>query len=300
MSNITETDLYGELNELFNECVSKPTNSLLNKNKTKLVLCGGGIKGIAHIGALHALDEIGMLKNIDTYSGTSVGALLSLLLIIGYTANEIYDFICQMDLDKIKEFNVSNLFTEFGLDDGKKMIIVIEKILSSRGISSDVTFLKLYELTKKTFYVTATCLNDKKNYYYSHLHSPDMKVITAIRMSISIPIYFTPVKYKGKLYIDGGCIYNLPIQIFDHCLDDVLAIYFVDSRDNINDINNIEDVLIHTIQCLIEGLTLNTISGYGDKIIKIDLGAFSAFDFRIDKNMKQKLFDCGYSTIMQL
>ena len=64
-------------------------NQIINNsnktNKTKLILSGGGIKGIAHIGALSVYDERNMLNSIDTYCGSSIGALICSLLVAGTT-----------------------------------------------------------------------------------------------------------------------------------------------------------------------------------------------------------------------
>jgi NTE family protein len=125
-----------------------------------------------------------------------------------------------------------------------------------------------------------------------------MEVLMAVRMSISIPIYFVPVKYKGKTFVDGGCIDNFPIQLFNHCLDDVIALYLTDIKDYINDITNIEDLLLHIIECLFEGVTCNSIKGYEKHIIKISLKKISMVDFRIDQETKQKLYNTGYNIVM--
>ena len=298
-NNVTELMLNDELMDLFSD--KKPTNETklnLNMKKTKLILSGGGIKGIAHIGALKALDEKGLLQHIEIYVGTSVGALIATLLLIGYTPEELYKIIIMIDFSKFKELSLGNLLNLFGLDDGKRIEIVFEKLFNGKGYNSNITFEQLYEKTKKTLIITASCLNDKRAYYYSHTNSPNMEILIALRMSVSIPIYFVPVKYKGKLFIDGGCIDNFPIQLFNNCLDDVIALYLADVRDHIEDINNIEDLLLHIIQCLFEGVTCNSLKGYDKYVIMISLKKISMIDFRIDQETKQKLFDEGYTTVI--
>ena len=298
--NITELMLHDELMDLFSEnthinCENKLSTSI---KRTKLILSGGGVKGIAHLGGLKALQQLGLLQYIETYAGTSVGALINTLLSIGYSPDELYKFISMIDLSKMKELNFGNLLRLFGLDDGKRVELVIEKLFRGKGIQPNITFMQLYEKTGKTLIITASCLNDKRAYYYSHISSPNMEVFIALRMSISIPVYFVPVKYKGKMFVDGGCIDNFPIQLFNHCLDNVIALYLADVRDHVQDITNIEDLLLHIIQCLFEGVTCNSLKGYDKYVVRISLKKISMVDFRIDQETKQKLFDAGYCAVM--
>jgi len=272
--------------------------------KTKLVMSGGGVKGICHIGALYALEQLGILKNIITYVGSSVGAMVSVFLYIGYDIMDIYKMIELIDFSKIKEIIFENLLTQYGLDNGNKITIVFNKMFVAKNINPNITFKDMHVCNKKTLIITATCVNDKKVYYFSHETSPDMPIIIALRMSISIPLYFTPVLYKGNLYIDGGCIDNYPIHLFNNslnknCMDEVIGLCISNIKNTSNDINNIEEYVYHTIQCLMEGHTINSIKGYEYCSIKIESTDVSSVDFTLDKIAKQKLFDNGYNTAMK-
>lgn len=297
---ISEQSLQNELNELFNENINEERQHKLDlSKKTKLVLSGGGVKGIAHLGALKALQEHGILQKIDTFAGTSVGAMIASLLIIGYSPDDQLGVISGIDLGKMKKrIKFDNMLNSFGLDDGSGMEIIINKMFRAKGFSPDITFQQLYEKTQKTLIATVACLNNKKSYYFSHTSVPNMKVIMAVRMSISLPIYFVPVKHQGKLFIDGGCIDNYPIQLFNHCLDEVIGLHLSDGRETVVDITNIEDFLIHAIQCIFEGVSKNAIKGYENYSIKISIKNISAVDMEIDPKMKQKLFEVGYKTVI--
>ena len=72
--------------------------------KTKLVLSGGGIKGIAHVGALYALDKLDILNNITEFAGTSVGSLVLALYVIGYKPVEMYEFIKAFNFKSVIAF----------------------------------------------------------------------------------------------------------------------------------------------------------------------------------------------------
>jgi len=76
------------------------------KNKHILVLNGGGVKGIAHIGALKALEEYGYLEHITVLAGASVGALIISMFIIGYQPDEMWEFIKMFDLNNMKHISI--------------------------------------------------------------------------------------------------------------------------------------------------------------------------------------------------
>lgn len=301
---ITELSLEDELQQLFSTNFNskippdEPKFDISTK-KTKLILSGGGIKGFAHMGALKALEELNLISSIDTYVGSSIGAFIATLVSIGYQPDELFKIISGIDLEKLrKRIKIDNILTLFGLDDGSGMQIILEKMFSAKNISEKITFQELFDLTKKTLIITASCLNDKKVYYYSHVNFPDTPVVLAVRMSISIPLYFTPVKYKNKIFVDGGCIDNYPIQLFSHCLDEVIGLYLTEIRNSINEINNIEDMLMQIIDCLFEGITCNSFKGFEKYTIKISLAQIRILDFHINQNTKQKLFDVGYNSVM--
>ena len=81
-----------------------------NKIYDTLVLSGSSIKGFAFLGALQYLYENNKL-NIDNYIGTSAGAIISYLLIIGYTPIEIFLDICtNQTIEKMQHFNIVAIF----------------------------------------------------------------------------------------------------------------------------------------------------------------------------------------------
>ena len=132
--------LNDELMDLFCSNVTVPNENkfIVNSKKTKLILSGGGVKGVAHLGALKALHELGLLQNIDTFVGTSIGAFIGVLLSIGYSPDELYKFTSMMDLSKMKELSFDNLFRLFGLDDGKRIELVLEKLFRAKGINANI------------------------------------------------------------------------------------------------------------------------------------------------------------------
>jgi predicted acylesterase/phospholipase RssA len=238
-----------------------------------LVLSGGSIRGIAQIGALHCLDTHGMLTGIRCIAGTSAGSMVGLLVCVGYTPIELFDLMKQIDLKKAQSANPITLIKKYGMDDGTRIIMILSKLLGAKNYSSDITFKQLYTRTHINLIVTGTCVNDKKIYYFSHSNFPDMRVLDAVRISIAVPVMFTPAVFEGKTFIDGGIIDNFPIRLFEHTIDSVIGIYVSEQKKYIDRIRCIEDYLTHTIHCVLEGVSCRDTQQYDKHVIKIDCTA---------------------------
>lgn len=270
-----------------------------NKKITNLVLSGGGAKGIIMLGALKALDDNKMLNDIKTISMTSVGSLIGVLYVMGYKIDELYEFLSILDISKMKSLQPSRLFLQFGLDDGKKLILVVEKMLEAKKMSPNITLLEFYDKTGIKLYITGTCLNDKKIYYFSHESHPNMQVKIAIRISTSVPLWFIPVEYEGNMYVDGCCMENYPISVFDKELDSTIGIHLVSEKEHVKSINNLESFLINLVKCLEEGSELKAICGYENNTIQLNPTNISSLNLNISKEFKKEMFDFGYVTALK-
>lgn len=261
-----------------------------NKKKEILVLSGGGVRGITILGALHALEEINYLDNINTYVGTSVGSLINTLLCIGYKSYEIYAIIKTIDFSKLVNINLFGILDTWGLDSGKRIIKIVETLLSHKKIKKNVTFKQLYELTKKKLVMTTVCLNDKKLIYLSYENYPDLTILQGIRMSISVPIVFNPVIHDNKKYVDGGVMCNYPIEIYKDKVDEIIGINVLST--DCENVDNFENYIMSLIQCF-------NIKHVDDTTIKCTINIpckCSVVNFRINKKHKTKMFDVGYNT----
>jgi NTE family protein len=193
-------------------------------NIDTLIISGGGTRCIAVIGALKYLEKNGILSSITKYAGSSAGAMISLLLNIGYTPGEIYDNVFTQDSSSIYDsfFKVPyNLLVNYGLFSGNKIVSSLNELLIKKGYNNNITFKELYEKTNKILVLTGTSLTDRDTYYFNYQTTPDMKVIDAVRISISIPLFFTSINYSfndvSHIFVDGGLLNNFPIFYFDIC-----------------------------------------------------------------------------------
>lgn len=189
---------------------------------TNLVFEGGGVRGIAYGGALKALDEHGILPNITRVAGTSAGAITAALVALDFSASDTSDILktCKFtnfadrDIGIIR--NLYRILTKYGMHKGAAVRAWLVDVLKSKGIDPDISFADLRDNPKyKDLRITGTNLSRGKLVVFSADTTPGTSVLDAVRVSMSIPIYYVPVKIQNDLYVDGGMLSNYPIRIFD-------------------------------------------------------------------------------------
>ncbi|WP_207512893.1 patatin-like phospholipase family protein [Longitalea luteola] len=204
-----------------------------------LVMEGGGVKGFAYAGALQVLDSMGILKDIQRVGGTSVGAIQGALLAVGYTSGEIIELTANIPLKKFNDGGwmlaggIRRLRKQFGWYKGEKIAKWMEDLLAAKTGNADITFGELHakrvEKNYRDLYITGTDLTYQRLRVFSHESYPDMRICDAVRISLSIPLYYRAVLMDdcGRVYerptdkqllhvmVDGGVLSNYPISLFD-------------------------------------------------------------------------------------
>jgi NTE family protein len=265
------------------------------KRKNILVLSGGGVKGLAVLGTLKKLMELEILNTPDIYCGTSVGGVICFLLMIGYTPENIFEITSSLDYTLLVDYN-DNLLEEstVGMMTSDPFILIIKTMLTKKNFSSKITFKELYNIIKKKLIITGVCLNNLSITYFSHETTPDTPILIALRITMSIPFIFKPVYYDNKLWIDGACLNNYPIDIFDDKLEDVIGIYMEDEDKFIEDFEDKISYSLQIIKCIFKSMNYQKKKTY-DKytlLLKLD---FEGSLFEMDIINKQKLFNSGYN-----
>ena len=207
---------------------------------TNLVLEGGGMKGIAYAGALEVLDSLGISDSIERIAGTSSGAMNGLMYALGYSGKEIRHLNLNTNFGKYNQVGfpliggLIRVKKTYGYYKTDKLIEDLGKVMAAKGFSPDLTFEELYIAHQsgknvKLLYLTGANLTDQKTEVFSHETYPTMQVLDAVRISISIPMYFEAVfmqpdgslvekKDAGsttKVMVDGGVLDNYPFFVFD-------------------------------------------------------------------------------------
>ena len=207
---------------------------------TNLVLEGGGMKGIAYAGAFEVLDSLGISKEIQQVAGTSSGAMNGMMFALGYTGKEIRNLNMHTNFGKYNQVGLPllggliRIKRTYGYYKTDRFVEDLGKLMLAKGFSPDLTFEELHTakeagLPVKLLYITGANLTNQQIEIFSHETYPKMKVIDAVRISISIPVYFEAlfmqpdgslVKKKDadsttKVMVDGGILDNYPFFIFD-------------------------------------------------------------------------------------
>ena len=198
------------------------------RRSTALVLAGGGMKGCYLLGALQYLYDHNGLENIRSFYGTSIGGVLSALLIIGYKPIEIFVYICTNKVQEaLGQFNQNILERKCLLDPTAMIKFLTNMILEKLG--KIPTLGELKEMFQKDLCVV-TIARDRVNepLYLSTRTHADMSLVQALHMSISIPFVFGYAVYQNRKYIDGGLIDNFPIQ---HASENELRVFGLDLKN---------------------------------------------------------------------
>jgi NTE family protein len=191
-----------------------------------LVFEGGGVKGIAYIGAMDVLIEKGIMDQIQRVGGTSAGAINAVLVGLGFTRKETKDVLWSLDFNEFMDDDwgvvrdTNRVIEQFGWYKGDFFRNWIGKLIREKTGNSESTFADIEALKdKKSFrslYFMGTNLSTRFSEVFSAEHTPRMCMADAVRISMSIPLFFVAKRSaRGDIYVDGGVLDNYPIKLFD-------------------------------------------------------------------------------------
>lgn len=198
----------------------------MSYNFKNLIFEGGGVKGIAYVGALEVLSEKGIVDQIMRIGGTSAGAINAILIGLGYTFQETKDILWDLDFHKFMDDSwgvirdTDRLITSFGWYKGDFFRNWIGKLIKEKTGNSESTFGDVEAMKKKkglkSLYFMGTNLSTRFSEVFSNEHTPRMCIADAVRISMSIPLFFAAKRsMRGDVYVDGGVLDNYPIKLFD-------------------------------------------------------------------------------------
>lgn len=187
-----------------------------------LCLSGGGINGIATLGALEYFSRVFDLESITKFCGTSIGAIISLLLLCGYRPREILDkLLCEGDI--CSSLPKLSFFTNYGFYDSLPLEKKLGELVEQK-CGFVPTLFELFSLTQKEFVCACANLSAMKIEYFSRTTKPNMSCVEAVLLSCNAPGVFKKREYLGSTYADGGIFDNYPLSIFDDGETKVLGI----------------------------------------------------------------------------
>lgn len=235
--------------------------------KVGLVLSGGGIRGVMHLGVLKAFDEAGI--SIQQISSASAGAIVGAMYSYGYQPEETLKFI--------KEIKVMRSLRP-SLSGGLLKMEVFAHLLRKYIPEDDFSALKI-PLT-----VAATDFKHGRIKYFDK-----GELALPIMASSCVPIVFEPVKIGDTIYVDGGLMDNMPAAVIRDKVDVLLGSHCNPIHDNFES-GNFRRVIERSLLIAINGNTQINKQLCDFVIEPIQAGGFSGFDLKkIDE-----IYQVGY------
>jgi predicted patatin/cPLA2 family phospholipase len=271
-----------------------------------LVLSGGGIKGFCLLGALQAVIDLGQIKNINNYVGTSVGAILGYLLAIGYTPIEIIvSLYTNRWLERMQYFNLVAMTNGNGATSFNSLHEALEKLTLDK-IGRLLTLGKLKELYGKSLYCCTYNMTICSSEYVGPDNYPDLPCLTALRMTANIPLIFDRFKYMDNYYVDGGLVDNFPIIYGEKIGKKILGIYLKIEESSLRD--EPEDGLISYFLRLLQipvvkgtEYRINQANPEKCTIIGINTGSLrNMMEFDVKSKTRLELFSYGYRDVKNI
>ena len=185
----------------------------MSKN-VALVLGSGGARGLAHIGAIEALEERGY--TITSIAGCSMGSIIAGMYAAGQL-KEAKEWFLSVDKQLILRMMDINLLSGNSLVKGQRIILELQKVVPDRPLEN---------LNIPCTIVASDMMNTEEVIFRTG------SLFDAIRASISIPLFFQPVQMGNRLLIDGGILNPLPLHVVERTEGDILVAADISGKDS--------------------------------------------------------------------
>lgn len=283
--------------------------SQINRNdvpsqRVGLVLSGGGARGIAEIGVIQALEENGI--PIDYITGTSIGAIVGGLYASGYSPAEMMELIKSKMFMEASIGNIDPRFRyQFFKPEPKPALLNLNMSPNTFSLSPILPSSLISPMPMNFYFMaifaryTAQCGGDfDKLFVPLRTVSSDMthkrakvwsegQLTDAVRSSMSFPVVFKPVTYKGTLLYDGGIFDNFPVDVMKKDFHpDIMIGVDIHASDTLK---HFPDVLQQMDMLVMRPQSYELPAEDGIKL-RINLNKYSLLDF--DK--ADEIYDIGY------
>ena len=258
------------------------------------IMAGGGTRLPAHIGILHALEQLGI--QFDHIVGVSGGSIVASLYASGLSIDEIKKIALETDYNQFRGFSLLQLIRNGGLSSGDVFEQWVDDLLQGRTFSQ----------MEKSLHVVATDVKSGKPVIFDKTRTPDMKVSLAVRFSMSIPLVFSFKPFGKRIMVDGSILSEDALhRDWDGKSTPVLC-FRLRGEQEYQDLNvggffpifNYVTLLIRTFMTTISREYIN--EAFWHNTIIINTGECSAVDFNLSRAQKNQLFETGYQTALDI
>lgn len=233
----------------------RPVLPKAERPKVGVVLGGGGALGLAHVGVLRELERLEV--PIDYIGGTSMGSIIAGLYAAGMNPDEIEGFLLRLDWWEIlsdetprrdlafrrkfhdqrylfnAEFGLKGLGLEFrqGIASGQKFNNIMQ------WVTLPVVHIEDFDQLPIPFRAVATDLETGKAVVMK-----DGNLAVAMRASMAVPAFFTPVEREVKLLVDGRVVNNIPVDVVKDMGADIIIAVDVGAAGAVVDTNKFKSM----------------------------------------------------------
>jgi NTE family protein len=181
-----------------------PGQHSVHRPRTVLVLGGGGMRGMAHVGILRALRTLGI--EVDAIVGTSIGSLVGAMYAGGYPLEKIESLVTAVQKEDYFRLN----FVKFLLKGpvARSMYRGDTFKASLRRVLPDVSFAQM----RTPFYCNAVRLETGGSVFWGTPGLDDIPLVDAVYSSCALPGIFEPFEHGGYNYMDGGMVDSVPLR----------------------------------------------------------------------------------------
>ena len=273
------------------------------------VFSGGGIKGVALIGAIEEIEKRGY--QFKRVAGASAGAVIASLLAAKYTSKEIDQLLDELNLKLLLDerktilpYSVARwilVYFRLGLYKGNALENWISEVLAKKGLYtfSDLPRHQLRFIASDLTNGKMIVLPDDLIKYGIDPHT--FPIAKAVRMSCSIPYFFEPVILKNKneksIIVDGGVLSNFPMWLFDkERVRPLIGIKLSHEMEELpkNKINNAIQLFTALFETMKDAHDARYISRTHEKdIIFIPTAGVAATEFDLTESKKKLLMQQG-------
>jgi NTE family protein len=296
-----------------------------------LVLEGGGVKGIALVGAISVLMERGYA--FRRVAGTSAGSIVGALVAAGLTRDELVSTVTSIDyrkfqdgpaLDRLAAGKMLELVTEHGVYRGAYLRSWLGDQLAAHGVRTfaDLPYTdpdrppadrdRAFRLVVNVSDVTSGSLRQLPwDYRRSYERDPAAEqVADAVRCSMSIPFFYQPVVMadgagQDHWIVDGGMLSNFPIDLFDsppgvHPRWPTFGIKLSSKPDaaqqavalDVHGVASMSLALLHTMTGFYDRMHIDD-PAVVERTIFVDTGHVRSTDFELPASQRDELFNNG-------
>jgi NTE family protein len=303
------------------------------ENKHGLVINGGGVLGIAAVGALSELERVNLYDNFDEFAGASVGALIVTAIALKAPFKYIKTMVSSLDFRKFFDdtpydfgfWDTRRFLKKYGWFKGDELYTFYKRSIKDLTGNEEITFLEAYEKYGTYLTMTAYRVNDKQTVSFNKDTQPHMPIARGLRCSSSYPFILASetisesdmIKYSGGvsnpgcdvMFADGGILNNYPFGLLAERMptNDILGIHLTPAKDmnptNPNGklpkipSNFIRYGIDMGMAILDSSSKIHITSEYWDETIPVNTFDFSSMDFDITTEQKKKLFESGQTAI---